>query len=139
MPEFIRIFHVIFDSYTIVNFFYSILTLISIVMYVGVQLKCKAIVKQYPIWPNLSADDFDAANNARQLIIHQFMVDFEQVLNELQSYKNYVTLSIICAALKLFEYFDKSKNMRSLINVLHTIKLDLQNFMIIFFCLIFGF
>jgi hypothetical protein len=139
MPEFIRLFHVMFDSFTIVNFLYSLLTVISIIKYAVYNGKSIGIVLQYPVWPNLSADFYDDANVERQLIVHKLMNDLQDTILEFNSYKNYVTLSIIFASLKFFEYFDKSKKIRSLINVLASIKVDLLNFLVIFFCLIFGF
>jgi len=43
-PEFIRILYVMFDSFTIINFFYTLLTLISIFKYFVFNLKVRSIV-----------------------------------------------------------------------------------------------
>ena len=50
-----------------------------------------------------------------------------------------VTFSVLFVTLKLFEYFNKSKSMRSLIEVLTSIKEELINFLLIFFCILGGF
>lgn len=48
-------------------------------------------------------------------------------------------MSILCATLKLFEYFDNSKNMHAMINVLTQSMSQLINLLVIFFCILFGF
>ena len=55
-PEFIRILKVVFDSYTMINFGYSLLTIYSIVEYIRFSLFSRVLVKDYPIWPDLTAD-----------------------------------------------------------------------------------
>lgn len=138
-PEYIRTFNVIFNNFTLVNCGYSLLTLISIIKYIAFTMHCRNSIKTYPIWPNLSADSFDRANEERWAEIRLFFKDFQLLLDELRSYEYFVTLSILCATLKLFEYFDKSKNMHQLINVISYTFSDLLNFLIIFFCILFGF
>lgn len=40
-PEFVRIYDVMFDSFTVINLAYSLLTLISFIKFVQFVLKCK--------------------------------------------------------------------------------------------------
>jgi hypothetical protein len=91
------------------------------------------------MWPDLSADFYEKADEARQIQIQQFLLDFESLIHELHSYETYITLSILCAIMKLFEYYNKSKAMNALIGVLEYAKDDLKNLLLIFFCILLGF
>ena len=109
---------VTFDNFTLINLGYALLTFIALVYYIQYTLHCRSFSKMYPIWPNLSADFYDKADEERLLIIKEFMLDFETLIAELHDYETVITLSIFCAILKLFEYFNKSKSMNALINVI---------------------
>lgn len=138
-PEYIRILNVIFNAFTFINFWYSILTFISIIKYIVFTMHCRRTIKTYPLWPDLQADFEKVANEVRQQDIRLLFDDFSLLLAELYDYEIYVVLSILCATLKLFEYFDNSKNMHAMINVLSQSLSDLCNLLIIFLFIMFGF
>lgn len=137
-PEYIRIFKVIFDNFTIINMGYSLLTLISIIRYIQFALHCQGEVKNYPIWPDLNASKIMDAEEEQQKVIEYFFGQIVELLNEQFTYSGTVTLAYLFAILKLFEYFEKSKNMQNLIKVLSTAQYDTRNFMIIFICFVLG-
>lgn len=67
------------------------------------------------------------------------MDQFENVILRFNKYKYVVVISTLFIALKFFEFFASSKNMRPLVNVLTFAKTDLLNFLIIFFCFLMGY
>lgn len=111
------------------------------IKFIQIILKCKNIIPQpyYPIWPDLTADYIDTADLQRLENVKKFANELEEMIAEFQSYKYYISLSVLFVNLKLFESFYQSQSMMKLINVITTIRHELLNFMVIFFCFVLGF
>lgn len=138
-PDTVRYLEVILDGYTIINLIYTVLTIWSVVSYVSIMIDSYNMQSTYPYWPDLDSDDLEAADIARQEQVQKFMGDFIEVLGRFEKYKYVVAVSTLFIALKFFEYFAGSKNMKPLVNVLVSSKGDLLNFLIIFFCFLLGY
>lgn len=139
MPEFIRLLHAIFDKFTIITLFYIWFTFLSLIRYVSFISHANSLVNVYPIWPDLSADYLSEADSLRTEKIHNLFYQIEELSNNFELYKRTIAFSIIFATLKLFEFLDKSKNIRDLLNVLSGVQTDFINVLIIFLCLLYGF
>jgi hypothetical protein len=138
-PEFMRLLDVVFDSFMVINLGYSVLTIVAIVKFLNLKRLCQRHENIYPVWPNLSADFYAIANDARLSMIANFMDDLAVICSKQENYCVYISLSILFAFLKLFEFFEKSANMRAMLMVIKSIGTDLVNFLIIFFVMLFAF